>query len=470
MTTTPKPRRWFQFSLRTLLVLMLVACIGMSWVALKMRQARRQRLAVIAILLEGGNVQQWSQEFAPLPQGTAVPTQDSVVSPEPISHTEWSIGSKPPSYAKESRAHAWLRRWLGDDFFSHPVCVTIHTDAAMENLKWLPRLTTLSLQHGQITDAGLQHVKGLTQLRHLFLQHTPITDAGVDHLRRLTQLEYLDLSETPVTDAGVDHLRRLTQLVYLNLSGTRVTDACLEHLKGLSHLSSLTLTGTQVTDAGLEHLKGLMQLQGLALGNTQVTDAGLEHLKGLSKLSSLTLTGTRVTDAGLEHLKGLSQLMSLTLTGTRVTDAGLEHLKGLTQLQELRIENTQVSGSGIAMLRQALPKCDCITDSPEAGVDRPGDGLVRRALRVLLSLSRIGPLQSQSGGRTEFLDRRDQLPAGTQLRKPGGSESPGLRVGHGPHAPPARAEDGSDSRPSLRARTPLPGSTLPASPRAVLPL
>ena len=55
--TTPKPRRrWLQFSLRTLLVLMLVASLPMSWLAVELRRGRQQRAAVLAVQKMGGDV------------------------------------------------------------------------------------------------------------------------------------------------------------------------------------------------------------------------------------------------------------------------------------------------------------------------------------------------------------------------------------------------------------------------------
>jgi hypothetical protein len=42
-------RRWFRFSLRTLLVFVTIACAGFGWLGMKVRQARRQKDAVVAI-------------------------------------------------------------------------------------------------------------------------------------------------------------------------------------------------------------------------------------------------------------------------------------------------------------------------------------------------------------------------------------------------------------------------------------
>jgi Leucine-rich repeat (LRR) protein len=265
-----------------LLVLMLVVCIGMSWLGVKMQQARKQREAVIAILAGGGRVQQWIQEFAPLPQGTAVPTQDSVVSTQPIPKAltiERALFGTPPSYAKESRAHAWLRRLLGDDFFTYPRAALVMDDVGMERLGALPRLRMLHIWGPHITDAGLSHLRHVPQLRELFISDAVITDAGLAHLKWLPHLQVMYADHIQITDTGIQSLKGLTQLNNLVLSGTQVTDAGLEHLKGLSQLHFLELQDTQVSDAGLSHLVGLSQLGELWLENTQVTDSGVKKLQ-----------------------------------------------------------------------------------------------------------------------------------------------------------------------------------------------
>jgi hypothetical protein len=110
-TTTTKPRRrWFQFRLRTLIVLMLLVSIGMSWFAMKMQQARRQRAAVNA-LVESGSVMEWKQRFILLSPNLADP---------------YLFSKKvTPIYSNEPRVHAWLREMLGDDFFAYPVSVNV---------------------------------------------------------------------------------------------------------------------------------------------------------------------------------------------------------------------------------------------------------------------------------------------------------------------------------------------------------
>jgi hypothetical protein len=241
----------FQFSIRSLLLLMVAVAVPCSWLATEMKAAREQERAVEAIQKLDGCVRYDLQD---------------------------ADGNAEPSGPER------LRKLLGAD------C--------------LVSVVEINLNATNATDAGLEHLKGLAQLQHLSLDGTQVTDAGLEHLKGLTQLQGLLLDHTQVTDAGLKHLKGMTQLQWLSLIGnTQVTDAGLEHLKGLAQLQYLWLDGTQVTDAGLEHLKGLIQLQELWLCHTNVTDAGLEHLQGLTQLQGLYLGGTQVTDEGVQKLK-----------------------------------------------------------------------------------------------------------------------------------------------------------------------
>jgi hypothetical protein len=197
MNTSPKPRlRWYQYSLRSLLVLMvLVASLG-SWFAVKRQQLEKQRAAVKAIGEMGGEV-----EYDYQLDGSG----------------RLNLDAEPPG-------PAWLRNLLGDDFFTHVVCVY--------------------LDGSPITDAGLEHLKGLTRLKELLLNGPQVTDAGLEHLKGLTQLQFLGLNHTHVTDAGLGQLNGLTQLQWLDLDGAQVTGAGLQHLKVLPQLDSLVLSSS----------------------------------------------------------------------------------------------------------------------------------------------------------------------------------------------------------------------------------
>ena len=232
-------RRYMRFSLRGLIVLVLVIGGGLGWIV---REARIQRGAVAAIENAGGGVSydwQWSNERS-------------------IS------GGKP-----------WAPRWLvaliGVDYFGHVTRASFYnaTDETLVSVGRLTRLERLDLEGTSIGDAGLAHLTGLTNLVSLYINNTQVSDAGLEHLKGLTTLEILALDYTKVTGKG------------------------MVHLKGLTRLSKLSLDHTQVTDAGLAQLNRLMNLEQLDLYGTRVTDAGLAHLKGLMSLSSLELPGPR---------------------------------------------------------------------------------------------------------------------------------------------------------------------------------
>ena len=211
-------RRRFQFSIRSLLLLVVVVAIPCSWLATEMNKARKQREAVEEVLKVRGEV--W-YDYQLDPSGC------------------WIPGATPPG-------PPWLHALLGDD----P----------------LVDVTQVALFESEINDAWPEHLKPLTKLVSLRLYRVPITDAGLAHLKWLPNLRCLDIGVTKVTDAGLKHLEALPNLESLKLEETNVTDAGLKHLKGLLKLKSLCLSRTRVTGVGLEDLAVLPDLRELDLG------------------------------------------------------------------------------------------------------------------------------------------------------------------------------------------------------------
>ena len=173
MTSRPK-RRWYQFSLKTLLVVMVLLCLGPGgYVAYEQNKVRRQKEAVEAIEKLGGVVE----------------------------------------YGRNASARpAMLRQILGDD-----------TIGMVESVDfWNP---------SQVTDADVVHFARLPRLKHLHLTDTHVTDAGLKHLASLKDLSGLTLDNTQVTDAGLVHLAGLKSLRHLSVYRTQVTDAGVAELQ-----------------------------------------------------------------------------------------------------------------------------------------------------------------------------------------------------------------------------------------------
>ncbi len=193
----------FQFSIRSLFVLVVAVALPCSWLAVELKKAREQSEAVEGIMkIDGGCV------YYDIPRSNPQPTEVT-----------------------------WLRNLLGKDFFHAVELVAVQprsglgdvkdVDAGLENLNHFAGLQVLALDDPRITDAGLKNLKGLTALQNLQINGTRITDAGLETIQHLTGLQILLLNNTAIADAGLKKLKGLTALQTLDLSGSRITDAGL---------------------------------------------------------------------------------------------------------------------------------------------------------------------------------------------------------------------------------------------------
>jgi hypothetical protein len=231
-STPLKPRlRWYQYRLRTLLILMTLLAVWMSWIS---HRARQQKFAVEKIQALGGTVNYDYQKI----------TGD-------VYHFNDQASPSGPE---------WLRKLFGDEYFQNVVWVT--------------------LSKTTVTDDDLAILKNLTDLKGLNLNETKITGSGLVHLTGLKNLQCLLLDKTLVEDCSLVHLRNLISLRYLSLNSTRITDAGMINLHKLTNLEDvLWLENTQITDEGLKHLNNLKKLKVLILFHTQVTEKGIKNLQ-----------------------------------------------------------------------------------------------------------------------------------------------------------------------------------------------
>ena len=141
-------RRWFQFSLRTLFVFVLVVSIMMSWLGSKIARPWRQKEAIDVVRSAGGLVK----------------------------------------FSASSSVPAWLENLGGGDFFSDVDSVFVNAtdfgDDEAACLESLTSLDTLSLYGTQVTDAGLEHLKELPELGWLSVEHTQVTAQGIQSFRQ----------------------------------------------------------------------------------------------------------------------------------------------------------------------------------------------------------------------------------------------------------------------------------------------
>jgi hypothetical protein len=195
-------RRRFQFSLRSLLILVAVVALPFSWLASEMRRTKRQQAAFDAM------------------QKLGVEATYDYEYPRPGPGASWAA-QEPPGPGR-------LRNWLGVDFFADVFEVTFHdgsrlADADLTDLQAFGRLQDLTFANAGARDADLERVNHLASLRKLRLQGGQFTDESLQCLRGLTGLEELTLLSVRITDAGLKWLTNFSRLSVLRHDSRLVT-------------------------------------------------------------------------------------------------------------------------------------------------------------------------------------------------------------------------------------------------------
>ncbi len=152
-------RRRFQFSLRSLLLLVVAAAMPCSWLAVEMKNAREQARAIENL--------------------GAIVYYDWQVNADGFD----ILNARPPN-------GAILRKLLGKDFFDQVVEVSLDAGSKLEcldkfpEIQWLFLLGTSSWPPSVISDASWQHIEGLSKLKRLGLDDIAISD---DRLKKLQE-------------------------------------------------------------------------------------------------------------------------------------------------------------------------------------------------------------------------------------------------------------------------------------------
>ncbi len=397
-------------SVRSLLLVVLLAAVILGWVRHQMNRARDEHRAVEQLAQLGAHVQFYNE---PSPRVHPFFADRATVIYDGNSPREVVV-----------RLHCVRKLWR---LYLDGSTVT---DEDLEEIASLRGLERLSLRATAISDAGIEHLVRLRSLDHLDLGHTRVTNGALDSLRRL-RLHSLDVTGTYVTEeenaeklvdgfgvvsaggaqneserraaAGLERLgarvsvyrgedqkglkyhvsidarvtpRRwkgstsdlaslaeLPQVDLLFLGGIAVDDAAAKNIRSiLGELRALRVFDASIVDAQLAEMLGgsstdrataggtMDGLEDLVLSDVPITDKGLQSLERLVNLKRLSLERTRITDAGLVHLARLTHLESLDLSGTQIRGDGLRYIQGLRDLKTLELDRTQVCDRGLAHL------------------------------------------------------------------------------------------------------------------------
>lgn len=243
----PGIRRWFRFSLRTLVIGL---TIGLVILGTWLRYFEPYRHAMIAVREVNG-----SATFLPPAKNT------------------------------------WRR-----SFYDCAVAAGIREE-------YLAPITMLSVQDGQehrkINVDWLRRVRPLQDVSFLTIYGARLGDAEMKEIATLKKLTMLHLGECQIT---ADALLRLADMPELNgfMAGdSSITDDGLANLRGCKNLWVLSVSNTYITDVGLQHLKPHKNLKTLFINGNVLDGSGLAHLRDVG-VESLHAYDTRISP---EHFK-----------------------------------------------------------------------------------------------------------------------------------------------------------------------
>ena len=289
----PRLRR-FQFSLRTALLLMLLASILFAGFAWRRNRAERQRKIVAELRELGANVDHEIVSLFEPPDGNNLVPDD------------------------EFFVAALIRRTLGDDFVSGVRRVmyvpSVYIDPrpvppeerrrVVALVKQLPRLKFLAL-YADVSSQDLAEFPFLETVEFLMIspRRGTWTDVDLVLFEKCRQLESLSLADQPINGEGLHHLRNCKNLRTLLLCRTHVDDTALVHLTAMTKLETLILSETRVTDTGIAKAQLPQSLQSITLSHTAVGDAALESFQQLPNLMGVYIDKTQVTKQGVQRLK-----------------------------------------------------------------------------------------------------------------------------------------------------------------------
>jgi hypothetical protein len=136
-------------------------------------------------------------------------------------------------------------------------------DAAVID-QWLSRMTTLknlqtlNLSGSKLADSGVEIISRMSRLTELLISETSISNRGIQSLRSLSLLETLRVDHTSIDDGAGDTLSQLKNLTDLDVSSTKLTDKSVVRLGKLSKLKQLDISYTDITRKGVQELQSLL--------------------------------------------------------------------------------------------------------------------------------------------------------------------------------------------------------------------
>jgi internalin A len=381
-----KPRRrWLQFSLRGLLVLMVVVALGLGWIANERREVWLENRAVEEIERLGGDVTRGD-------------------------NSKSSHNADDPFGGPIPEGLSWQQRLFGESYNRPVVCVSFPPGTgpeALGSLKRLRAIWAIGLTGARIGDEQIPHLLECRDLTAVHMNATDVTDDGVKQLATLPDLDTLLLDHTGVTD---DVLAALSQkaLIDISIRDTDITPEGAARLaKSQPHPEADFSYAPSPSRSHREAAKRLIRLgadvdtwwpDGEDRSRAAVTDVSigdsvhwggdrsrwagkpgdLQHLAKLSGIGTVSLVLGDIEGDYLSELARLDVTPRLAINAWSVASESLPCLSSMKTLVDLRlqtgtltaipqIENLRVLELEMEMDESKSPEIPLVALKPLAG-------------------------------------------------------------------------------------------------------
>lgn len=234
--TIPEYRRMTRFSLKSLLITVLLAALLVDhWIA----RARRRKEAVDYFVERANEGSFWSHP--------------------PVTIRFRGFRRARPFSVWPSHVPEWLSRLVGDRHLDDVRRISLYRgkQEELDRLRMIDELPELVVFDDRESCDDMRWLDVLNELELLSYsrtpEHPPLGDNWLLCLKPHAKLRYLDIGGYEgITDDGLKHLEGLVNLRYLHLSMNDITSRGLRHLDNMLRLEQLALIGTNIDNNAIE--------------------------------------------------------------------------------------------------------------------------------------------------------------------------------------------------------------------------
>ncbi len=237
-------------------------------------------------------------------------------------------------------------------------------DTGLASLCIMPSLRQLTVNDAhRITDQGVIDFANGSHVEVLVFWHAKLSHKALSGIASLRELRILALNSSKVHDDDLSALTDNETVERLSFWEAPITDKSVDTLISMPKLRVLTLLGTAISDAAVNRFRQERpDLKVVADRETDAIDAVKMSMKDVTdgKTTRLTIQGRSIRDGHLSQIGALTKVDSLALNALLLTDMTAARVETLELLKELDISGSQITANGLRHLTK-LPRLRTLT-------------------------------------------------------------------------------------------------------------